>query len=209
MTIKFSSSKLVNAINAIPGKPSMERSKQILKLLLNEARTIDDTAPIVKMLEKDIAESTRGTSGHSMGLNLASGMSNDALVAYLMVPLGGTGKRGRSLEFTCRQFGYAVSEKLSKSFPFRALSNGTISVVAQGLFYSKARGDSDLGSSNKRIAASLVSAELVNLGLTCVAKTSLDEISKLVCAKEKGDVGKYKYNEIMNVLIAKSKTQQA
>ncbi len=205
MTIKFSSTNLVNAIKSIPGKSGMERSKQILKLLLNEARAIDDSAPIVKMLEKDIAESTRGTSGHSMGLNLASGMSNDALVAYLMVPLGGTGRGGRSLEFTCRQFWYAVSKKLSTCLPLRAFSNGTISSVAEGLFYSEARRDSELGSSNKRIAASFVSAELVKLGLTSVAKTSLDEISKLVCAKDEGDEGKY--IGIMNALVAKAKIQ--
>ncbi len=194
MDNKFSYSDLATQIRAVPGKPGFERSIEILKLLLNAACSIDDTAPIVRMLEADINKSTpdeKKKIGHAIGINLASGNDNYALVRYLLVPLGGSQKQGRNVEFACRQFEYAT--KLRLKFPDELRAGGiSYRAVAEGVFYSEAREDSDLGTATERLAASYVSADIRSRGLTSVAKDNLSDVMNLVQAKEKDDMKEYK-----------------
>lgn len=201
MDNKFSYSDLATQIRAVPGKPGFERSIEILKLLLNAACSIDDTAPIVRMLEADINQSTPDKKiGQRIGVSLHSGNDNSALVRYLLVPLGGSQKKGRSVEFACRQFEYATKLRLKFADELRA---GGISyrAVAEGVFYSEAREDSDLGTATERLAASYVSADIRSRGLTSVAKDNLSDVMNLVQAKEKDDMKEYK--NIIDKLNAK------
>lgn len=196
MVSEFSHKRLAAEIEAIPGIPNMERSIQILKLLLGAARAINDTAPIIEYLKKDLIHSKPDKKiGHSMGLELASGNDNDALVRYLLVSIAGSGKRGRSIEFACRQFEFAVSKKLRMCSCLRFIKSGlSLKAVAAGVFYSEKR-------DSKSRAASSVSEELWNAGLTTIAEENLTEVHNLVNAKEKGDTEEFK--KIMDALLAK------
>lgn len=192
MNTNFSSIELADQISLIPGRPSFERSIEILRLLLDKACEIDGNAPINELLVMDINHSTRDeVIGHSIGIRLASGNGNEALVRYLLVPLGGRSGRGRSIEFASRQFWYAVTNKLRTPLTLRAIDNNTIYAVAEGLFYSKARGNSELGSERERIAASFVSSELVRLGLTGIAKANLNYVRNLINERSIGDSAAY------------------
>lgn len=192
MTISFSSIDLANEISSIRGEPSYERSIEILRLLLDNSREINATAPIANLLYRDINESIPNrTIGHAIGIKLATGNSNDALVRYLLVPLGGRSGRGRSLEFASRQFWYAVTNGLRSALALRAINNNTIYAVAEGLFYSEARGNSDLGSARRRIAASFVSSDLIKFGLTSIAKSNLNYVHRLIHTKDINDNAEY------------------
>lgn len=194
------SKRLAAEVKAVPGSPNMERSIEILKMLLKAARTINDTAPIIEFLEKDIFKSKpdkpgKFGRGQSMGLELASGNDHDALVRYLLVSIAGSGKRGRSIEFACRQFEFAVSKKLRMCSCLRFIKSGLfLKAVAAGVFYSEKR-------DSKSRAASSVSEELWNAGLTTIAEENLTEVHNLINAKEKGDTEEFK--KIMDALLAK------
>jgi hypothetical protein len=203
MDNKFSYSDLATQIRAVPGKPGFERSIEILKLLLNAACSIDDTAPIVRMLEADINKSTpdeKKKIGHTIGINLASGNDNYALVRSFLVLIVCSKNHGINVEFACRQFEYATKLRLKFADELRA---GGISyrAVAEGVFYSEAREDSDLGTATERLAASYVSADIRSRGLTSVAKDNLSDVMNLVQAKEKDDMKEYK--NIIDKLNAK------
>jgi hypothetical protein len=199
MDNKFSYSDLATQIRAVPGKPGFERSIEILNLLLNAARSIDDTAPIFKMLEMDIVDSKPSSpGGFAMGISLASNRHfkkiNEALVQYLLVPLGGSRIQGRDTRFVCRQFQFAVRNKLPNCLPFRSSKTGlTYFAVADGVFFSDAHGSGELGLKTTRLAASYVSKDLWISKLTFVAdKTSVTNVVNLVLAKEKNDMEEYK-----------------
>lgn len=196
MVSEFSHKRLAAEIEAIPGIPNMERSIQILKLLLGAARAINDTAPIIEYLKKDLIHSKPDKKiGHSMGLELASGNDNDALVRYLLVPIAGSGRRGRNVEFVCRQFEFAVRKKLRMSSCLRFTESGLyLEAVAAGVFYSERK-------DNKSRAASSVSEELLNAGLTTIAEDNLTEVRNLVNAREKGNTEEFE--ETMNALAGK------
>lgn len=196
----FSYERLAAEIKTVPGSPSMERSIQVLRILLEAAKTIDETAPIIKFLEKDIVNSKPDNGnafgrGHSIAIELASGNDHDALVRYLLVPIAGSGRRGRSIELACRQFEFAVRKKLRMCSCLRFTRSGLyLEAVAAGVFYSE-RKDS------KSHSAFFVSEELWEAGLTAVAENSLTEVHNLVNAKEKGDMEEF--NRIMGALLVK------
>lgn len=200
MVSEFSYKRLAAEIEAVPGSPNMERSIQILQMLLKAARTINDAAPIIEFLEKDIIKSKPDKSGkfglgQSMSIELASGNDHDALVRYLLVPIAGSGKRGRKIEFACRQFEFAVRKKLRMCSCLRFTNSGFyLEAVAAGVFYSERR-------DSKSRAAFSVSEELRNAGLTTVAGANLIEVLNLVNAIEKGDTQEFK--KIMDTLAAK------
>lgn len=208
MTSEFSYQNLADKIRSVPGEPGASRSLEILNILFEEAKNIDETAPITKLLEMDKTKSTPDTGGfgrgQKMGLRLASEASfeeasskgiHKSLVRYLLVPIAGSRKRGRSIEFSCRQFEFAVREKLRTCSCLRFAESSYIQAVAAGVFYSESRRDM------RCLAAYSVSQALWNAGLTAVAHDNLDKVHNLIDAELKNDTKEF--NAIMDSLKAK------
>ena len=182
MVDKHFSQNLASEIEAIPGQPCFNRSMEILQLLLKKAQVINENAPIISLLKKDINQSKSDSEiepriGHSISIKLESGNGNDALVRYLLVPMGGSQRKGRSVEFACRQFGFALIRGLTNCDCLRSTKSELYTeAVAAGVFYAE-------GKIKKNLVASAVSEKLWKEELTEVAKNNLGMVHKLIDAK--------------------------
>lgn len=79
-------------------------------------------------------------------------------VAYFLVPLSGDGTKGRSHEFTLAQFNYALTQGLTKNAHV-VLRGVDESAIKAGMSFARPRSDSNLGTVEGRLAASMVSSQ--------------------------------------------------
>ncbi len=83
-------------------------------------------------------------------------MSNP--LAYFVVPLAGDGTKGRSHEYTISQFTYALSKGWTNK-AHECLRGVNELAIRDGMAFARPRLDSNLGTVEGRLAASMISAQ--------------------------------------------------